>query len=247
VIILAGAYEVEVQVAEAALVRSSALFRKAWAARRGDGTTMALMKLPGIDPEHFRLYQHWLRTSEIDYAVLGSDKEYLDYTDEFRCMPHRVPTPSMEERVTYDVLADELVYLYAIGDLLWDSKLRKTVLAELSKWYLDESVPSIVSAQTIDFVDRITQVKPMDPLRQFCARWVRCQFKIRGDCCRLSQTAPEWLSDALLISQSEDDQDENTRKWERKKKKVAAKKAKQANIRKRGAYKDFVWNPPVSN
>lgn len=194
--------EVEVRVEEAALIRESLLFRNAWAVRRGEGTTMALMKLPGIDIGHFRLYQHWLKASEIDYAVLGYDKIIPDFANYLRPMPVRTPRPSVWELVKCSILADDLVHLWAIGNLLLDDRLQQTVLAELTKWYVDERVLSVVSKQTVAFVDRITQAKPTSPLRNFCVRWARCRFKINGELSQFGQAAPEWLLDALLTTQS---------------------------------------------
>jgi hypothetical protein len=157
VTVLAGAETHGIEVEEAALVKRSELFRTAWVVRRGDGMKQALMKLPEIDVRHFLLYEHWLYTSELDYAVLGYDdqKKIPDFANHL----HRIPlTPNAEERVKTQssILADSLVHLWAIGNLLQDRGIQKTAMAELRKWYVNERVPSVVSKQTIAFVDSVT-------------------------------------------------------------------------------------------
>ena len=152
-------------------------------------------------------------------------------------MPSTILKRSEEERIETQssTLADTLVHLWALGKLLGDVELQKTTMDELVKWYVEKCVPSFVSEQTIEFVDRITQVEPESPLRQFCVLWARCMSTIVGDLPQFGETAPEWLSEALLISESEyerreDAQDEEleqkARKREKRKRKRKAKDAK---------------------
>jgi hypothetical protein len=44
------------------------------------------------------------------------------------------------------------VHIWAQGKLLGDVELQKTVMKELTTWYVNMSVPSVVSEQTIVFV-----------------------------------------------------------------------------------------------
>jgi hypothetical protein len=98
------------------------------------------------------------------------------------------------------------------------------------KWYVEKCVPSFVSEQTIAFVDRITQVEPESPLRQFCVLWARCMSTIVGDLPQFGETAPEWLSEALLISQSEYERREDAENSNRKTRLVEDKRTRSEKI-----------------
>jgi hypothetical protein len=98
------------------------------------------------------------------------------------------------------------------------------------KWYVEKCVPSFVSEQTIAFVDRITQAEPESPLRQFCILWARCMSTIVGDLPQFGETAPEWLSEALLISQSEYERREDAENSNRKTRLVEDKRTRSEKI-----------------
>jgi hypothetical protein len=107
---------------------------------------MAIMTLPETDPRHFLLYKHWLYTGELSDVYEVED-----------------PGP-----VQWSIIADNLVNLWA--ELLGDHELKETAMIEL-EWYVDERIPSVISDQTVAFVDRITKANPGSPLRQFLFRW----------------------------------------------------------------------------
>jgi hypothetical protein len=171
---------VEVEVNEVPLFRQSALFRRAWAAERGEGQ-MAIMTLPETDPRHFLLYKHWLYTGELSDAELG----YYELVEEDRIS------------IQLSIIADNLIHLWALGELLGDHELEETIMTELDRWYVDNCIPSVISDQTVAFVDRITKANPGSPIRQFLFRRAKCL----DDPGQTSQVAQMWMSD---ISQEEE-------------------------------------------
>jgi hypothetical protein len=139
--------------------------------------------------------------------------------------------PSERFQTRSSILADDLVHLWAIGRLLGDKELQKTVMDELVKWYVNECVPSVVSEQTIAFIDKITD-GPQSPLRQFCVRWARCRFKMQGELPQFGQAAPRWLLNALLSTRAKGERPESATKLKqrmRRVKKAMARKAKKAS------------------
>jgi hypothetical protein len=163
----------------------------------------------------------------------------LEYDDQkkipdFANHLHRIPlTPNAEERVKTQssILADSLVHLWAIGNLLQDRGIQKTAMAELRKWYVNERVPSVVSKQTIAFVDSVTQAEPESPLRHFCVRWAKSMFAIiEVDIQHFGETAPSWLSDKVLFSrpfEPREGRGEDAKKLTQKEKKATARKSRE--------------------
>jgi hypothetical protein len=187
-------------------LRKSALFRRAWIVRSTEGE-VASVELPGIEVRHFKLYQHWIRTSELDYTALGYNRERIPkFTNPLLSEPSRILTPSEEKRIEKQSnnLADNLVHLWALGRLLGDDELQRITMDELREWYVRKAVQgvtSFVSEQTLAFVDRVTQAEPEGPLRHFCVRWARSMFAIiEVDIQHFSETAPNCLSDKVLFS-----------------------------------------------
>lgn len=210
VIVVVGKDRDEFQLQQALLLRKSALFREAWEVRRASGE-VTLMELPEVGARHFRLYEYWLhprpRKSSLDYTEPGYNRKK---GPNFASSPVSMP-PSERFQTQSSILADDLVHLWAIGRLLGDKELQKTVMDELVKWYVNECVPSVVSEQTIAFIDRITD-GPQSPLRQFCVRWARCRFKMQGELPQFGQAAPRWLSNALLSTQARGERHEGATK-----------------------------------
>ena len=200
----------EFQLQQAPLIRKSALFREAWEVRRASGEVM-LMELPEVGAKHFRLYEYWLypspHKSSLDYTELGYNRKKIP---DFASSPVSVPASKRFETRSR-ILADDLVHLWAIGRLLGDHELQRTVMDGLVKWYVNECIPSVVSEQTIAFIDKITD-GPQSPLRQFCVRWARCRFKMQGELPQFGQAAPRWLSNALLSTQARGERHEGATK-----------------------------------
>jgi hypothetical protein len=99
------------------------------------------------------------------------------------------------------------VHIWAQGKLLGDVELQKTVMKELTTWYVNMSVPSVVSEQTIVFVNTISQhdLWHVFPVSSFCIDWALCKVMREGEIPQFSQAAPKWLLDALqpLVEEEE--------------------------------------------
>ena len=227
VIVVVGKDRDEFQLQQALLLRKSALFREAWEVRRASGE-VTLMELPEVGARHFRLYEYWLhprpRKSSLDYTEPGYNRKK---GPNFASSPVSMP-PSERFQTQSSILADDLVHLWAIGRLLGDKELQKTVMDELVKWYVNECVPSVVSEQTIAFIDRITD-GPQSPLRQFCFRWARYRFKMQGDLPQFGQAAPKWLSNAFRAKGERPESATKLKQRMRRVKKAMARKAKKAS------------------
>jgi hypothetical protein len=145
-----------------------------------------------------KLYKHWLYTRELNYAELGYDDRIPYFANPAHCEEDRVPIQS-------SILADNLVHLWALGELLGDHELKETTITELDRWYVNARIPSVISDQTVAFADMITEAKPTSPLRLFCFRWAMCRYDL------FSQVAEMWLSDVLLLLSQEEERRDDAR------------------------------------
>jgi hypothetical protein len=227
----------EFEIKQAHLLRQSALFRKAWA-NRGDGE-VALVLLPGIEVDHFRVYHHWvsgcphtprLDHTELEYTIDGRS-QVPNFAVRRFSKPAKPLARSEEEDIKTEssILADSLVHLWALGRLLGDVDLQKTTMAELTKWYVDAPVQSVITEQTIAFVHLVTMYDSKSPLRQLCVRWARCKVK---DKAKFSRVAPLWLSGALLCSQTEKERRADAEESAKTTREANARKAREAKSRR---------------
>jgi hypothetical protein len=209
VIVFVGLDEDDFSFDQESLILRSAYFRRILA-RRGKEREQISVKMSSLNAQYFRMYWHWVYESQLDYKALGycpnGNPRFVDLIIN--------PPPGVDERVVKKrvidqskTLADTLIRLWFLGDVLDDIKLQNTISDELATWYLDKDVQSYISQATIAFVEEHAKfctvygrVNPMlgnrHPIREFCVDWAVCKFDNKDiyDRLEFSKTAPEWMT-----------------------------------------------------
>jgi hypothetical protein len=199
VTVLVGKDETPFALHRTPLFRKSSYFRKGLASDQ-DADDMKPAKLPEIEVRHFKVYTHWVYSSQLDIAALE-----CRVTTGQRPIVY-VPRHASEAERTYQRVApldngdliNDLMRLWADGDFLGDVEFQNIVSDELVEWLLvKENCLTLMPWTTFAFVDEHTDSEC--PLRRILIEWADLELKKEIDVKALSEQAPKWLVAGLLL------------------------------------------------
>lgn len=200
VTVLAGKDETPFVLHRTPLFRKSSYFRKGLASDQ-DADDMKPANLPEIEVRRFKVYTHWVYSSQLNIAVL----ECRVTTGQRPVVS--VPRHASEAERTYrrvapldngDLISD-LMRLWADGDFLGDVGFQNIVSDELVEWLLvKENCLTLIPTTTFAFVNDNTNSEC--PLRQILIDWADLALTTDCDMEVFTAVAPKWLVAGLLLS-----------------------------------------------
>jgi hypothetical protein len=196
VIILAGKDETPFILHKTPLARKSPIF---WADLAsdpgGENVDETPVRLPDIEARYFRVYTHWVYSSQLDIALLGHHRTTVQ-----RPLAVRDAEKARLGNINGE-LVDDLMRLWRQVACLRDAPFQNIVSDELVRWLLDRRSLTRMSMKTFDFVDEYTVPEDrVDPLRRMCIDWADIELTSETNMRVLTETAPKWLVSGLLVS-----------------------------------------------
>ena len=193
VTILVGKDETPFILHQTPLIHKSPVFWADLAAETEEDDDEDPVRLLGIEARYFKVYAHWIYSSQLDIALLGH---------------HRTTAPRPQvgrdaEKAKLDngELVDDLMRLWTRTAVLMDASFQNTVSDELVRWLVDRRSLTFMSTKTFDFVDKHTGSEtPVNPLRQMCIDWADLELSSENNMKVLTESAPKWLVTGLLVS-----------------------------------------------
>ena len=193
VTILVGKDETPFILHQTPLIHKSPAFWADLAAETEEDDDEEPVRLLGIEARYFKVYAHWIYSSQLDIALLGH---------------HRTTAPRPQvgrdaEKAKLDngELVDDLMRLWTRTAVLMDASFQNTVSDELVRWLVDRRSLTFMSTKTFDFVDKHTGSEtPVNPLRQMCIDWADLELSSENNMKVLTESAPKWLVTGLLVS-----------------------------------------------
>ena len=192
VTILVGKDKTPFTLHQTPLIRKSPIFWADLASEPEGDDDKEPVWLLGIEARYFKVYAHWIYSSQLDIALLGYDRATVE----------RQKCGRDAEKAGLDngELVDDLMRLWTYVTLLMDAPFQNIVSDELVRWMLDRRSPVSMSQKTFDFVDKHTD--PGSPLRQMCIDWADIALTSETSMNVLAGIAPKWLVSGILVSKT---------------------------------------------
>ena len=182
------------------LLRKSSYFRRGLSPDQvnGDDDDMKPLRLPEIEVRHFKVYTHWVYSSQLDIAVLGC-RITTGQRPVVSILRYATEAEQAAARSDNGDLINDLMWLWAHGDFLGDVQFQNIVSDELVEWLLfKERCLTLLPTPTFHFVNDNT--KSECPLRQILIDWADLELTSEKNMKALSEAAPKWLLTGVLLS-----------------------------------------------
>jgi hypothetical protein len=193
VTIVVGKDETPFILHQTPLIRKSPIFWADLASETEEDDDEEPVRLLGIEARYFKVYAHWIYSSQLDIALLGHHRTTVQRP--------QVGRNAEKAKLDNGELVDDLMRLWTRTAVLMDASFQNTVSDELVRWLLDRRSLTFMSTKTFDFVDKHTGSEtPVNPLRQMCIDWADLELSSENNMKVLTESAPKWLVTGLLVS-----------------------------------------------
>jgi hypothetical protein len=200
VTVLVGKDETPFVLHRAPLFRKSSFFRKGLSSNNAGEVNDDLKpaKVPAIEARYFKVYTHWVYSSQLDIALLGC-RMTTGHRPEVSFLRHATEAERDIARRDNADLINDLVRLWADGDFLGDVQFQNIVSDELVEWLLvKEKCLTLMPTATFSYFNNNTL--PECPLRQILIDWADLELTSERGMKSLGETAPKWLVTGVLLS-----------------------------------------------
>jgi hypothetical protein len=205
VTILVGKDETPFVLHRATLFRKSSYFRKGLSLDQdqGDDDEMKPARLPEIEVRYYKVYTHWVCSSQLDIGLLGCRMTTDQRPGNSAARHASEAQRDAQLKAQLDNGAwsiNDLMRLWADGDFLGDVEFQNIVSDELVKWLLHyEHCLTGMPVKAFAFVD--THTDSECPLRQILIDWADLELTNEKSMKLLSATAPKWSMTGLLLNE----------------------------------------------